>query len=409
MIYRKNRLFRTAVIVFALLLISSVIGCGQKGPKDIAHSSTNSYTEPDASAGDDASALDMTEHIYKEYGDYFLLDADVTVAAEPVDSLYATAVKFDPATVLDMFMQGKNPTPEKTEYNEIYYNTYDGEEHLEHMSIGGDGGFLVYRNIDFTKWIKFPTENFVTQKEYAFSNNGNPPYPTVYKQENLSFMSANDAVAEVRGILSQLGIATTEDVDVFAIDSASMQAHQAVMIEKDPGSAGFYNLKEQFTEDDEFYILCFTAECGSLPVGSVGSTVNDRYISGSEITVYYSKQGIVNLYLSGIYTPQGGAEKHEDLLTAAEAADAAFQHYDITMIKSFGDIIDEWLNGGKYVVIKMDFVYAPTAYSDDRSEVLLVPAWELTVKWNTFTDDYYGNEYDICDVLTVNAVTGEIM
>lgn len=409
MTYRRTQRLAVAVIVLALILISAVTGCGQKTSLDVEQSSvTDGYIDFDGFTGESPSAAEATKHLYKEYSEYFLLDADADLISEPVDSLYAAPVKFDTAAVIEMFMQAENPTPEASDGSEVYYNVYDGEEHIEHMSIGVNGGSIIYRNIGFTKGVKFPTENFVTQKNYAFSNNGNPPYPTVYKQENLRFMSAQDAVNEVRSTLTQLGIVTTEDVDVFAIDSGSMQAHQAVMMEKDPGTIGFYNIKDQFTEDDEFYILCFTTECGGVPISSVGNELNNRYISGSEITVYYSKQGIVNLYLSGIYTSQRSVESHEDILTAEEAADAAFGHYN-KIINDFGDSIDEWLNGGKYVVIKMEFVYAPTAYSENRDEVLLVPAWELTVKWYTLTDRYYGNEYDICDVLTVNAVTGEIM
>lgn len=409
MTYKRTKLLGAVVIMLALILISAVLGCGQKTSLDVKQPSTaDVLIDSDGFVSESPSDAEATEHFYKEYSEYFLLDADADVILEPVDSLHAAPVKFDTAAIIDMFMQAENPTPETSEDNEVYYNVYDKEEHIEHLSIGANGDSVIYRNTGFTKNVKFPTENFVTQKDYAFSNNGNPPYPTVYKQENLRFMSAQDAVNEVRGILTQLGIATTEEVDVFAIDSGSMQTHQAVMMEKDPGAIGFYNIKDQFTEDDEFYILCFTAECGGVPVSSVGNELNNRYISGSEITVYYSKQGIVNLYLSGIYTPQGSAESHEDILTAEEAADAAFGHYN-AIINDFGDNIDEWLNGGKYVVIKMEFVYAPTAYNENCDEFLLVPAWELTVKWHTLTDRYYGNEYDICDVLTVNAVTGEIM
>ena len=125
------------------------------------------------------------------------------------------------------------------EFNGIKF--FDGDGYKLPDEMEDEIEALIRNNME---GVKFPTENFVTQKDYAFSNNGNPPYPTVHKQENLRFMSAQDAVAEVRGILTQLGIVTTEDVDVFAIDSASMQVHQAVMMEKDPGIIGFYNILE---------------------------------------------------------------------------------------------------------------------------------------------------------------------
>ena len=163
MTYRRTQRLAVAVIVLALILISAVTGCGQKTSLDVEQSSvTDGYIDFDGFTGESPSAAEATKHLYKEYSEYFLLDADADLISEPVDSLYAAPVKFDTAAVIEMFMQAENPTPETSDDSEVYYNVYDGEEHIEHMSIGVNGGSIIYRNIGFTKGVKFPTENFVT-------------------------------------------------------------------------------------------------------------------------------------------------------------------------------------------------------------------------------------------------------
>lgn len=336
------------------------------------------------------SNSDITDsHMYQVYSDNFTVDADITSPLnENAEILYTEYIELDEKKLVSLFMNSKNPTREVASYdsNIVFYRT-------------GDAYFITASKYGYTRGetqsirhLAFPTENFNTRYGSWRFNNELPCYDTVYKNKNLSFMTSEDAVDSAYSVLQQLNIsAFKEDAEIYAIDCETMQTYQDKMKKEYPDSAVNYELKDKFTEDDEFYIVCFTAAQNQIPVTHAYYLLwgSDREVMGSNIKIYVSKKGVFYFDFEGIYSVQGVSETPNKLLTVQEAANKAFEVYNSVITTD------------KATVDEIRFEYAPVPYNQNFNEVKLTPAWSFHLTNETV--DVGTTE----EIILINAVTGE--
>lgn len=350
----------------------------------------------EVSSGDDTQPK-MT-HFYKQYSDTFFADTYIPDPInDSIDSLYAVSMPFDEKLLLDTLMPGLTTTRETSSFEDNV--VYSAENERRYMNIAMKNGAAcgnVYYGDYAMNVYKFPTENFLTRYEYAQSANMLPLYETVYKADRVGFMSREDAIAEVKTVLDRLSISVSDDVEIYAIDCKTLQEYQDKLMQEELESTIVnYDIKEQFTEADEFYIMCFTAEHNGIPITKKYSETPDytRVIDGTNIKVYLTAGGITLFKAGELYQIQGVAEVNNTFITPQQAIEIASQEYN--------SIIQD----STVTVTEVSLEYCPTAYNDNYAQVKLIPVWSITLN----TQMPRGRVDYFKQMICVNAVTGDII
>lgn len=399
MIDRITRFFsdskkRKTVIFVAVAIVAVAFIISLFKPESNTHLS-NDITSPQGvlSNSDDPQKA----RLYKEYDEYFVVDADITTSVpETAAILYAQYATYDKQLLLDVFFKDKSPTCENitTGLSGIYIQdgatgASDGSS-LLHNYNSGSTGFGFYSN----SAVKLPTESLFTKYDYIlFSGSMNTSYAAVYKKKALEFMSSEAAIAEAKSVLDGLSITVSDNVEIYAIDCETMQNYQDNELELNPSSRNNYDIKDVFTIDDEFYILDFTVTQNGIPLSHryYEQASSGRQVYGTNVRLYVSNKGVTYLNADGILEILSESEIAGNFISAEEAIDAAY--------KKFSSFVYDT----PMLVTDAEFVYIAVPYNEAENEVMLVPAWDIILKYNGGI--YEG--YDVYTSVTVDAVTGE--
>ena len=201
-------------------------------------------------------------------------------------------------------------------------------------------------------------------------------------------MSSEAAISEVRKILEPLPITVSECTELYALDHKTMQAYQDSYLEKHPDAAQNYTIKDTLTEEDDCYLICFRISQGDLPVTQYGYThlADYRTVEGSVVKVFYSAKGIINISVTGAYRAKSVCGNSGDLISAEQAIELAIK----TKLIAEDDV--------HITVINSCLEYVGVPYSKTVGEVLLTPAWNITVRME-----------GACETVHINASTGEVI
>lgn len=221
----------------------------------------------------------------------------------------------------------------------------------------------------------------------------NTSYAAVYKKKALEFMSSEAAIAEAKSVLDGLSITVSDNVEIYAIDCETMQNYQDNELELDPSLRNNYDIKDVFTRDDEFYILDFTVTQNGISLSHryYEQASSGRQVYGTNVRLYVSNKGVTYLNADGILEILSESEIAGNFISAEEAIDAAY--------KKFSSFVYDT----PMLVTDAEFVYIAVPYNEAENEVMLVPAWDIILKYNGGI--YEG--YDVYTSVTVDAVTGE--
>lgn len=275
----------------------------------------------------------------------------------------------------------------------------------ESSSLTIEDGYTMYRTNDFEA-VRFPIEDFTSENE-IFSTG--IKFGEVYKQDELSFMTKEEAVRTARDLLKQLSIETAEEVEVYAIDFETLQQQQdkkiqnEIAIQEEMGVSPIqdptegYQAKETFTQEDEFYVIYFTILQEQIPVTQNSYVILDgeRTLSGSTARLLLSEKGVIAFEENGFCRSTGISEAPATIISAEEAIENAYE------------IQNSILSTDKVTVRKINFEYVPVAYNGNYNEVKLTPAWSLTADYNGGISEKDGEEVMITKIIYINAVTGE--
>ncbi len=405
---------RNIYFLASLLMIFSLTACGPEDPNAEAIKTTPGLISADTehNAVDrgsiEALLLDTPAHISQVFGEDFAVEADVHVPkVKKADILFAKCMPFDEQQLLSILYKGKTPQRSLTSYDDTVL--YDDDS--SHLSI--NDGFLGYSTQNF-EYVQFPTDSFAAASDIFSAGRR---FSEVYIQENLGFMTRSEAALTVSDVLTELSIDIMDDAEIYAIDSSTMQTQQEERIQKEldkQKQAGIsptqdptdgYQTKEEFTQEDDFYILFFKVAQNKIPVTQKSYTIqaSDRALNGSTARVSFSQNGIIQLYFNGIYQQQGVAESPSTLISVEEALQKAFEKYNAI------------ISTDKVTVTAVDFEYVPVPYNSNYDEVKLTPSWSLTLAYekdetsNKPSKDGKQNSQSSVGhgMMFINAVTGE--
>ncbi len=392
------------VIFSALLMVFSSTACTSKESiKNMEQKVIETNNNENTADNEDGTIKSILEnvpsHIDKVFADNYVVDADVHVPViSNADILSAEYMRLEEQALLEAFYAEKAPDKETNDIGVIYYK--DGTSSL---TIADE--YTMYRTNDF-ETICFPIENFASENELFSAGR---KFGEVYKQDELSFMTKEEAVRTARDLLKQLSIETADEVEAYAIDFATLQQQQDERIQneiaiqekmgvspiQDPTDG--YQIKETFTQEDEFYIIYFTILQEQIPVtrNSYNILDGERTLSGSTARVLVSAKGVIAFEENGLCRSTGISEASVAIISAEQAIENAYE------------MQNSILSTDKVTVHKIDFEYVPVAYNGNYNEVKLTPAWSLTADYNGGISEKDGEEVITTQIVYINAVTGE--
>ncbi len=203
---------------------------------------------------------------------------------------------------------------------------------------------------------------------------------------DLAFQSRAAAFAEVKALLKKLNVSISDSYECYSLDKSTLTAEYRY-IEMTQDDA--HEKTHTFRDDEECYCFLLREVLGALPLTkySYGNADSGTYVSGTQITVYYGKQGLLMLDISSPYEVTA-TESTETILSANEAIEKLNGKYK-TMVLSRDT-----------KVTKISLAYAAVLKNADANEYALVPAWvfELAQEREDHTERY---------AVLFHAVTGE--
>lgn len=334
-------------------------------------------------------------HFSKTYSDNFIVDADIPASYnDKANILTAKTMQFDDEDILSVLFKGRNPE-KSTENGIIFYtDTKSAKEDPTYdyavLRINSDSSEFNFSCLELL-YPEFAAYFFKTDYEHSADM---IEYSEAFKKDNLSFMSKEDALKAVSTELKKLNIDMPDNAEIYALDCESLQSYWDANSSKLEMYTINPNEIKTFTQDNEFYAVCFRCAFDGVPITSDDYVIaeNDTYVTGSNVKVFYSKSGIIGMIWYGLYDLQDAAESPDSLIPVQEAFDKAFEAANAQ------DNVKE------IIVKEARFEYMIIPDSQSADEFNLVPSWSLisSAKFGSSSEE-------INMMIHVNAITGEVV
>lgn len=389
----KNR-----YIVLSVILILGLCGC----VPEITGVQNNTFVDENISKVDSNDS-----HIKESFSNTFFVDADVQYpTTENVPVVLASKIAFDSDKIISLLA-----SPQEQFERDPSSSQYDGEIYRSEQSYFFLNPGSISYGTDEVKYIKYPTDSFVGKNEIGTFNQ---KFAQVYQEKSLAFLEPEKVMDAVTQILNNLSINVGEEIEYYAIDFQTMQNQQESRIQRnidiqkqmglnpiqDPTRG--YSIKENFSPEDEFYILFFSVKQNNIPITQQSYTTiaGERTMEGSTIKVLYSKNGIIELLCRGIYEQTDVLESYafDELISVNDALKTVFENSNLI------------LTTGSTTVTNISLEYVPVPYNKDYDKVKLTPAWcfALSASGQTKEEDNTHTTTDVMqDMIFIDAITGE--
>lgn len=349
--------------------------------------------------GDD---LDLTTYLETiELPDNFSIDFDST-KIKPLDvakTYKAKFIEFDKDKLIEELIRGEIVSTKTyaqgpwfealSDKVKEYLIVYDGGKSFGTNS-SLEGGFTYSFVVDYLDKLSHvitfssgPPDMATQISDYRLKSN----YPSF---EDLSFMTYEDALNEVKKILNFVNFPEFEVSESYSLDLDTMTKNYQLYLEKNNNSKDDYS----FSKNDECYLFVLRQTIDNIPLANVNwqqGTRGTGEATETEITLFYSKEGLISISARGIYEI---IEKGEDkkLISGANALNTVIDNYSNAILKNPTRIISMELN------------YVGTVSNNNYQ---LIPAWVFCIAEQKENDEL--KVYDSHSYYVINAITGERM
>lgn len=183
------------------------------------------------------------------------------------------------------------------------------------------------------------------------------------EKTDLDFMPYQEAAKEVMDFLRDLGILVSDDYNCYALDAETLRQQEDCR-----DTTGIWqkeNQKEAWSQEDECYYFEFKQKVNNVMISQTGygSTSDGIGNSDSATQVYYSKDGLVSLWVKHVYEVEQEKQKVE-LLSAEKLENTLIENQEML------------IGANKKTIEKMELVYLPMIVGMNQME--LIPVWEVT-------------------------------
>lgn len=213
--------------------------------------------------------------------------------------------------------------------------------------------------------------------------------------KDLSFGSALEAEQCVRTALARLGLVDLKLLRTLYCDHETLAAAmQRITTHQDYGPLGAavenngYPIKEIWTEEDDAYMFSFGLSVHDIPMSyRYFDSSRTAWYTGSEIVVWYTKDGIVNLIVNTPWQVRETETPPTPIISAQAALDVAKTKLEYDLIKNDKSIEE----------IRLEYHYV-----QDRGRWLLMPVWAVACSSRSGPDTDRVYTFVHVDALTGN-------
>ncbi|MBX4262784.1 hypothetical protein KTC96_23280 (plasmid) [Clostridium estertheticum] len=318
------------------------------------------------------------------------LKVDATVDASDVKNiptLQVTGKVFDKNKLLNMFF-GSKAIKEKEE--------------------GGQSSFTVNN-----KNLRIPEEpgsfNFITPLgDYITSIVNEEGEVNKFKLKELDFMTKSKATKQVTDMLKTIDITPHISPKIYALDYNTLQKEQDVLMKdktyKEFVDLGKTKIKDKWTKDDECYYMVFKIDMNGILCYDSHYEMQslDSMVSGSEVMVIISKNGIESFNINGlIYNQKKSKVNTSPLISMQQAVESLKKKYSNVILT------DEMM------VTDISMVYLPVITSvgttsnagvSSNRQIEMVPCWYFNIN---ATVNMQGMVENMPIEVRINAITGK--
>lgn len=342
-----------------------------------------------------------TNHIKKQLSTNLSVDADVVlpkgVSTSKADILTAKYRHVDTALLYKNFFSKKKVKQHSTQDGDSYQATDNSYlNNFEGSIYFGDGD---KPNIHYAFFPDPKKVNEYNADQFS-------------ETSNLEFETRKNAAAKVIATLSSFGIKVNKDYSCYSLDHQTLQKQQDAYVKRQETDKnlsksfeeylkmGKIKLKKTWTSDDDCYYFRFHQEFNSIPVTNEphGNADEGAGVPGTDITVLYTKAGIVDLLINSAYESTGVAVKGAALLDSEKALQAVKNKYDAIILSN------------PTVVKKISLNYAAVLSDRSRKNFKLTPVWIMNVSQiHEETNRTTGKKSSVSipSAVMIDAVTGK--
>ena len=277
-----------------------------------------------------------------------------------------------------------------------------------------DGSYLAGKGdmISFSSSKVPNVEQYLCLEPDAFEYNGD----AFLSGKNLSFATEQESFTKLRELLDKLGVSISDDYLCYTIDHDTLikeaDIYRSKLVENaretearnEDGTAIteddiLAHLSEpNYTEEDDCYYFKLFASADGYPVTRIENGIfsNGGWTPGSIANAIVSQDGVVQLYLYGIY---------ESSETINQGPGLSLNDAVAALDEKYNSIILD----GEYMVQEIAFEYVPISHGDVLS-VELTPAWRFLIKHSLKFAGKMDNQVytvDQYEYIMLNALTGE--
>lgn len=236
--------------------------------------------------------------------------------------------------------------------------------------------------------IYYGEESFLTNPKYTVGWLFTEP-------KDFAFGTAAEAEQDIRNALKTLGITDLELLRTLYVDHKTQEAAMKRVI-GNPDYAPIgdfqphngYPIREDWSEDNDAYVFSFGFSVQGVPMSyRTGVLGNDEYYCGSEIVVWYNKDGIVFLHLEMPWEVTEEAQPPVPVIPAVDALETAKVKFAALPDHYRDKCIEE---------VRLEY-----QYTREGDRWLLKPVWAVAM---SYTDDaFYVRYYQF---MNIDALTG---
>lgn len=233
-------------------------------------------------------------------------------------------------------------------------------------------------------------ESFITNQKYTVGWMFTEP-------KDFAFATAAEAEQDIRNTLKKLGITDLELLRTLYVDHETQEAAMKRVI-GNPDYAPIgdfqphngYPVRDDWSEDNDAYVFSFGFSVHGVPMSyRYGVMGDDEFYCGSEIVVWYNKDGIVFLHLEMPWEVTEEVQPPVPVISAQKALDAAKKKFSTS---SFDYCRDKCIEE-----IRLEY-----QYTKEAGRWLLKPVWSVAM---SYTDDaFYVRYYQF---MNIDALTGK--
>lgn len=212
---------------------------------------------------------------------------------------------------------------------------------------------------------------------------------------SLDFLSKEDAKFMTVSVLTDLGIAVTDEIEVYAFTHSFLselenELYSAAPPKEKDGS--IIPRKNNWSKDDDIYIVFLHQAIGDLPLfrQSVGHPDTGNSTNPPYISFCISKRGFENVDIGLLYELTEKGCKINEIISIENAMDSVTNMFNQIII------------GEETSITSIELCYAPSRILDDTSRGFL-PCWIFTLDFTMSTGT------GVEDTVVVNALNGEII